>query len=88
MADLLDTEGVTNVELLERLREPLPELDALYCLRPEAHNVELLLRDFEASCRPQHRGVHLAFTNQLAEELMSKLAENPKLAPRVQSLVE
>jgi len=76
------------VELLERLREPLPELDALYCLQPEAHKVELLLQDFKVSGEPQHRGVHLAFTNQLAQELMAKLVENPRLAPRVQSLVE
>lgn len=88
MGDLLNADGITSMELVERGREPLPELDALYLVRPEASNIELILGDFKSANKPQHRAVHLAFTSPLVVELLSRLAEGPHLAPRVRSLVE
>jgi len=61
----LHAEGVTSMELLERQREPLPELDALYLLMPGPQNVELVLKDFAALGTPQHRQVHLGFCDAL-----------------------
>jgi len=71
----LHAEGVTSMELLERQREPLPELDALYLLMPGPQNVELVLKDFAALGTPQHRQVHLGFCDALPMDLMARLAE-------------
>eukprot|EP00928_Gymnodinium_smaydae_P093994 TRINITY_DN7840_c0_g1_i3.p1 TRINITY_DN7840_c0_g1~~TRINITY_DN7840_c0_g1_i3.p1 ORF type:complete len:655 (-),score=133.65 TRINITY_DN7840_c0_g1_i3:322-2286(-) len=84
----LHAEGVTSLELLQRTREALPDLDALYILRPDSANIDLLLGDFSAGAQPQHRQVHLAFSQPVPEDLLGRLAENAQLAPRVKSLVE
>mmetsp|Transcript_7161 Transcript_7161/g.15558 ORF Transcript_7161/g.15558 Transcript_7161/m.15558 type:complete len:650 (-) Transcript_7161:98-2047(-) len=87
MSDLHE-KGVTSVEIIENPREPLPELDALYMLRPTLPNIEKVLEDFRAGGVPQHRQVHLAFSQAVLDELMLKLASNAVLTPRVKSLVE
>eukprot|EP00971_Amphidinium_carterae_P042976 844930-Amphidinium_carterae.1 len=53
MGDLYST-GVTSIELLERSRQPLPDLDGLYILKPTQPVIERLLADFKADW-------HLAF---------------------------
>mmetsp|Transcript_112254 Transcript_112254/g.358278 ORF Transcript_112254/g.358278 Transcript_112254/m.358278 type:complete len:648 (+) Transcript_112254:130-2073(+) len=88
MGDLLNADGVTSLELVERQREPLPGLDALYLIRPEGGNIDLVLGDFKTPTAPQHRHVHLAFAGPLEGELLARLAEGPQLAPRVKTLVE
>eukprot|EP00439_Symbiodinium_sp_Y106_P069127 s2456_g11.t2 len=82
----LHSEGVTSVELLEESREPLPGLDALYFLRSQSASIERVLVDFKTA--PQHRQVHLCFSQPLESTLLSKLVEAPVLAPRVKSFVE
>lgn len=84
----LHAEGVTSMELLERPREPLPLLDALYMMRPEPANIDNLINDFKSAAAPQHRQVHLCFTEPLVAELMQRLVEAQQLAQRVQSFVE
>lgn len=87
MADL-HTQGVTSVELLERAREPLPDIDALYILRPEEAKVNCILDDFKTQANPQHCQVHLAFTDLVPQGHMERLAAGPHLAPRIRTLVE
>lgn len=84
----LHAEGVTSVELIDKRREPVPELDAMYLLRPDYLNIEALLKDFSVADVPQHRQVHLCFTSSVPSELMDKLAEAQFLAPRIRSLTE
>jgi len=87
MADL-HSQGVTSVELLEREREPLPDIDALYILRPEEAKVARILDDFKTQANPQHCQVHLAFTDLLPQGQMERLAGGAYLAPRIRTLVE
>eukprot|EP00403_Amphidinium_massartii_P022659 CAMPEP_0178403624 /NCGR_PEP_ID=MMETSP0689_2-20121128/17465_1 /TAXON_ID=160604 /ORGANISM="Amphidinium massartii, Strain CS-259" /LENGTH=649 /DNA_ID=CAMNT_0020024585 /DNA_START=95 /DNA_END=2044 /DNA_ORIENTATION=+ len=84
----LHSAGVTSIELLERSRQPLPELDGLYLARPTQENIERILADFKASSEPQHRQVTLAFVRPLQEKLMEALVECPALVQRVNHLVE
>lgn len=84
----LHAEGVTSMDLIERQREPLPDLDALYLLRPLAENVDRVLADYRGDAGAQHRQVHLAFTHPVPAPSMARLAEGKHLAPRVRSLVE
>lgn len=87
MTDLTD-EGITSVELLHRHREPLPDLDAMYILRPDAENLQRVLDDFGTQGRPQHFSAHLGFTQFLTSEHLGSLASSPHLAQRVRSIVE
>lgn len=87
MADL-HAEGVTSVELVERQREPLPDIDALYIVKPEEAKVANILDDFKIQGSPQHCQVHLAFTDFLPPEQMERLASGAHLAPRIRTLVE
>lgn len=84
----LHAADVTSVELLERQREPLPELDALYLMRPTRENVARLLEDFRTQGQPQHDRIFLALTGALAQEQLDSLASSQGVAPRLRSLVE
>jgi len=84
----LHAEGVTSMELIARQREPLPGLDALYLITANFENIDLVLGDFKTEGAPQHRQVHLVFSESLKPDLMSKLAESKTLAPRVKSFLE
>jgi len=84
----LHAEGVTSMELLEKSREPLPGLDALYFLSSDSSNIDRVLEDFKSAASPQHRQVHFCFTQPLSTEMFGKLAEAAHLAPRVKSFVE
>lgn len=84
----LHSEGVTSMELLSREREPLPGLNALYLLRPDAENISLVLEDFKSATAPQHRHVHLCFSQPVPADLLTKLVEHQLLASRIRSLVE
>merc|ERR1712232_1109924 len=83
----LHEEGVTGVELLEREREPLPDLDVLYFLTAEASTLDRVLGDFKGGPTPQHRQVHLAFCKPVAKDALARLADSVDLAPRVRSFV-
>eukprot|EP00933_Yihiella_yeosuensis_P023959 TRINITY_DN18591_c0_g1_i2.p1 TRINITY_DN18591_c0_g1~~TRINITY_DN18591_c0_g1_i2.p1 ORF type:complete len:647 (+),score=146.63 TRINITY_DN18591_c0_g1_i2:63-1943(+) len=83
----LHAEGITSMELIAVPREPLPLLDALYFLRPDQNNLDLVLADYKTAAG-QHRQVHFCFTGALASETMKQLAEAQHLAPRVRSFVE
>uniref|UniRef100_A0A0G4IBN5 Uncharacterized protein n=1 Tax=Chromera velia CCMP2878 TaxID=1169474 RepID=A0A0G4IBN5_9ALVE len=89
VSDILE-EGVTVVEKIDKKRQPLPELDALYFLSPDNHSVKLLLEDFANEKRPQHRHVHIFFSSPLGEESshMEKIAANPRLFPRIKTFME
>lgn len=84
----LHAEGVTSMELIERAREPLPALDALYFVTPDGAAVDAILADFKDEANPQHRNVHLVFTRPVPDGLMARLAEAKTLAPRVKSFME
>jgi len=84
----LHAEGVTSMELLSQPREPLPGLDALYFLKPEPSNLDLVLADFKSAAAAQHRQVHFCFTQPLPAELLARLSEAQHLALRVRSFVE
>lgn len=87
MSDL-HAAGITSMELIERQREPLPGLDALYLCAPTAANIDHVLADFQSEGAPQHRRVHLVFSKPVTAEGLAKLAEGRHLASRVRSLLE
>lgn len=87
MTDLMEA-GIVSIELINRQREPIPDLDALYLLRPDADSLDCVLEDFRLQAKPQHNKIHLAFTRFVVAEQLDRLAAGPNLPPRVSSIVE
>uniref|UniRef100_A0A7S4GN00 Uncharacterized protein n=1 Tax=Oxyrrhis marina TaxID=2969 RepID=A0A7S4GN00_OXYMA len=83
--DLLE-EGVTVVETIEKPRQSLPSLDALYFLTPTMTSVRNLQKDFKDPKRPQYGNIHIFFSSEVPEQLVRQLAQDPNVVCRVKTL--
>ncbi len=87
MFDIME-EGVTLVENIEKARQPLPNLDALYFITPTEESIKKLTEDFRKTAQPQYNDVHLVFTSRVSDELMSKLKTQVTLLQKVKTFKE
>ena len=71
----LTERGVTVIEMLEKPRMPLPEVDVLYFLSSTHKSVTKLLKDYSQS--PFYRHVYLYFTSHVPDLLLKTIAESP-----------
>uniref|UniRef100_A0A183C5W6 Syntaxin-binding protein 1 n=1 Tax=Globodera pallida TaxID=36090 RepID=A0A183C5W6_GLOPA len=74
MHDVMD-QGITIVEDLNKRREPLPALDAVYLISPTKESVDKLIRDF--SGQNLYKCAHVFFTEACPDQLFSTLSRNP-----------
>ena len=79
--------GVTVVEQIEKTRQPLSDLDAVYFLSPTEQSVEMLLKDHKAS-NALYRYSHAFFSGPLPEKLFDALAKEEAFVNRCYSLFE
>ena len=79
--------GVTVVEQLEKSRQPLSDLDAVYFLSPTEVSVELLLKDHKTH-NALYRYSHAFFSGPLPEKLFDSLAKEESFVNRCYSLFE
>uniref|UniRef100_A0A915MAR0 Uncharacterized protein n=1 Tax=Meloidogyne javanica TaxID=6303 RepID=A0A915MAR0_MELJA len=75
MHDVMD-QGVTIVEDLNKRREPLPTIDAIYLISPTKESVDKLTQDFSGS-HNLYKCAHVFFTEACPDQLFSTLSRSP-----------
>merc|ERR1719334_1881688 len=64
----LSAEGITIVETVEKRREPMPAMEAIYLITPNETSVKGLLSDFQSQNRTTYKAAHVYFTEVCPEE--------------------
>merc|ERR1719211_785709 len=83
----LSAEGITIVETIEKRREPLPAMEAIYLITPNEKTVKELMSDFQSQHRTQYRAAHVYFTEVCPEERFKEIC-NSMAAKRIRTLKE
>lgn len=88
MKDMLDN-GITIIECLKKQRQPLTYLDAVYFVRPNQANIDLIKKDFSDSSGSGrlYKAAHLFFTEIISDIMLIDIAKS-EIAPFVQTVKE
>eukprot|EP00054_Salpingoeca_dolichothecata_P027422 m.201268 g.201268 ORF g.201268 m.201268 type:complete len:617 (+) comp25959_c0_seq3:51-1901(+) len=83
----LTAHDVAVVENIDRQRQPMQGLEAIYFLQPTKENVNTIISDcnFEDE---MYQAAHLYFTAELSSDLLRELGQDPKTHKRLRSLKE
>ncbi|XP_029182301.2 syntaxin-binding protein 1-like [Acropora millepora] len=76
MHDIVE-EGVTIVEDISKVRQPLPNFEAIYILTPEEKSVRCLVEDFTDGVH-RYKVAHVFFTEGCSDSLISELSRISK----------
>merc|ERR1719318_942860 len=83
----LSAEGITIVETVEKRREPMPAMEAIYLITPTETSVKGLLNDFQSQNRTAYKAAHVYFTEAIPDRLF-KLMKEAGGSKSFKSLVE
>jgi len=83
----LAKEGITMVETVEKKREPMPAMEAIYLITPTESSVRGLLNDFASQNRTTYKAAHVYFTEACPEERFKEIC-NHNAAKRIRTLKE
>lgn len=70
-------EGVTIVESLDKRREPLPTMEAIYLITPTQESIGLLQQDFLSVRFSLYKAAHVFFTETCPTKLFNELCKSP-----------
>uniref|UniRef100_A0A673MT58 Syntaxin-binding protein 3-like n=1 Tax=Sinocyclocheilus rhinocerous TaxID=307959 RepID=A0A673MT58_9TELE len=73
MSDLM-SEGITIVEDLHKNREPVPEMKAIYFMRPTAMCIDAFINDFKP--KPKYKAAYVFFTDYCPDDLFDKMKKS------------
>merc|ERR1719422_3037293 len=83
----LSVEGITIVETIEKRREPLPAMEAIYLITPNEKSIKELMNDFQSQHRTHYRAAHVYFTEVCPEERFKEIC-NSMAAKRIELITE
>merc|ERR1719322_903942 len=72
----LSVEGITIVETIEKRREPLPAMEAIYLITPNEKSIKELMNDFQSQHRTHYRAAHVYFTEVCPEERFKEICNS------------
>ena len=87
--ELVSTSRIYHIEKLEKKRKRFKKTDAIYFITPSEASIAMINDDFvDDTVGYKYGAVHLCFTSHVTDELLTPLARNKVLAPRVASFCE
>ena len=89
LADIMDKYDIAMLESLSKVRQPVPDIPALYFVEPTLESIAAIVADFSDAKRgPMYKAALLCFTRSISPEAAALIKSCPALRMRVLCVVE